>query len=218
MGNDCRVRMHLRMRRSNKGECRNLVNLLNTILSADWGMIVFKPPRASSLTLYPLLEKELIRLLKLHSLYLIGKLYVRNLTENHVKAMYPGDTVMPYWKSLENKMIEKPAIYYLFRSSDNRNISAKEIDMIKGWYCVDKKRQHYTRETGLRAIYYHEVVKTEGSFPFPMSDSDYEDTGIHAPCSLLSRYLQLFSFMTADADGANQIRSCLFEVNKNPAR
>ena len=211
LGENCKLQMRQSSDAKKKKECQNFIHLLGVMLPANLGMMIFKPPRASSLPLSQLLEKELIKLLKLHDLCLIGRLRVQSLTDNHIRAMYPGDVVMPYWKDLQKTLVGNTAIYYLFRSPNKRGISAEEIDTIKGWYYIDVKRKHYTKEEGLRAFYYHEVVRTEGTFPFTVVGStNYEDSGIHAPCSLSSRFLQLLSFMAVDVNGARWVRSCLF--------
>lgn len=214
LGEICKLQMRRSSNAQKQKECQNLINLFGIILPANWGMIIFKPPRASSPPLCQLLEKELMRLLKLHDLYLIGNLYIQNLNNDHIKAMYPGDIVMPYWKDLEKTLVGNTAIYYLFRSLNKRDIGA-EIEAIRGWYRIDAKRKHYKKEEGLRSFYYHEVVKVEGVFPYTMIGSaKYEDSGIHAPCSLSSRFLQLLSFMAVDANGINWARSCLSWLSK----
>ena len=219
LGENCKLQMYQSSDSRKKREYQKFINSLETILPSDWGMIVFKPPRASSLPLCQLLEKELRRLLKLYNLYLLGSLCVQNLTMDHIRTMYPGDMIMPYWKDLKETLIGNAATYYLFRSHKRRNISAREIDMIKGWYHIDVKRRHYIEKKGLRSFYYREVVKKEGMFPFTTIESaKYEDSGIHAPCSLLSRFFQLLSFMAVDSNGAKWVRSCFSGIKNNPAR
>jgi hypothetical protein len=188
---------------------QNFIDLFCEVLPANWGIIIFKPPRASLPLLCQLLEEELIRLLKLNNLHLIGSLHVQSLSKNHIKAMYPGDIVMSYWEDLEKNLVGNAAIYYLFQSLDKDDIGAK-IETIRGWYRVDTNRNRYKTEEGLRSFYYRKVIETEGVFPYTTMGSDrYEDSGIHAPTSLTSRYLQILGTMGRDEQFADWVRTRL---------
>ncbi len=188
---------------------QDFISLFCEVLPANWGIIVFKPPRASSPPLSHLLEEELIRLLKANNLHLLGSLCIQNLSKSHIRAMYPGDIIMPYWKDLEKKLVGRAAIYYLFQSLNKRDICA-EIEVIRGWYRIDVNRGRHKEREGLRFLYYQEVLKMEGAFPYTTIGSDqYEDSGIHAPTSLTSRFLQILGTMGCDKQFADWVRARL---------
>lgn len=176
--------------------------------NSSWGLFVFKPPRASQFLRIELQEK-FFELLNHRNLSCLGLYEVELLSERHINAMYPGDTVMPYWSDLKKKLLNLPAIYFLVSSRDQKDIHS-DIEEVKGWYRVDKARGRLTSSVGLRAIFRQIVESYEGYFQEMTVESDkYEDSGIHAPCSTTSRFLQLIGFMAVDSFGARWVRTCL---------
>ncbi len=176
--------------------------------SSNWGLFVFKPPRAS-LCLSAELQEKFFTLLEWRKIVCIGSYRVDALTEKHIKAMYPGDTIMPYWDNLKQKLLDLPATYFLVNSF-NKNDIRFDIEMIKGWYKIDEARGRLTPNEGLRATFRQLIEKNEGNFEeIALGSEKYEDSGIHAPCSLLSRFLQLLGFMAIDIGGAKWARQCL---------
>ncbi|MEW6408340.1 MAG: hypothetical protein AB1465_06665 [Patescibacteria group bacterium] len=176
--------------------------------SSNWGLFVFKPPRASAhLSLE--LQRRFLELLKQRGIVCVGSYRISTLTEKHIKSMYPGDIIMPYWADLKRKLLNLPAIYFLVAALTSKDISF-DIETIKGWYKKDESRGRLTSSEGLRAIFRQLVGKTEGYFEeIVVGSKNYEDSGIHAPCSLTSRFLQLLSFMAVDRGGAKWARQCL---------
>ncbi|MEW6170840.1 MAG: hypothetical protein AB1472_04720 [Candidatus Omnitrophota bacterium] len=176
--------------------------------SSNWGLFVFKPPRAS-MHLNVELQKYFLDLIKQKEIVCVGSYKVGALTEKHIKSMYPGDTIMPYWADLKRNLLNLPAIYFLVAALTFEDISF-DIKMIKGWYKKDESRGRLTSSEGLRAIFRQLVEKTEGYFEeIAVGNKNYEDSGIHAPYSLSSRFLQLLGFMAIDSNGAQWARKCL---------
>jgi len=187
-------------------ELENKKQEIESVLpSNNWGLIVFKPPRAST-RLRTKLQKELFTLLKQKNFFCLDSYEVNALTKDHIRVMYPGDTIMPYWHDLEQKLLNLPAIYFLIVSPEQKDIRS-DIEMIRGWYKVDKIRGRLTPREGLRAIFRQLVEEMEGCFEESVLGSEkYEDSGIHAPCSLISRFLQLLGFMAIDVGGRKWAR------------
>lgn len=160
--------------------------------------MILKPPRASLFLLNKSLERKLVRLLKLNNLQSVGSFCIQSLNTFHLRVMYPGDVLMPYWGDLEKNLLNRPAMYYLFQSAnknDNENDIYEKIEGIKG---------------GLRFFFYQKVSQIESSFPYVLLGSkQYEDSGVHAPISLNSRFLQLLGTMGYDEQFANWVRTCL---------
>jgi len=187
------------------------VNILG--VEKNWGILIFKPPRAS-LYLMAELKKALLSILEKKKIKLLGQYEVKALTKEHIFAMYPGDSIMPYWPDLESKLLYQPAFYFLVSSNESKDLFS-EIELIKGWYKIDVPRGRFSKQEGLRAIFRQLVEKHEGFFEEILPGSkEYEDSGIHAPCSFKSRLFQLLGFMVVDSYGAEWARSCLKWLNE----
>ncbi|MFH1551661.1 MAG: hypothetical protein ABIC36_02170 [bacterium] len=183
-----------------------------TFPNSNWGLFTFKPPRASSYLKMELQEKFFM-LIKQKNLSCLGS-YEIILTKRHINIMYPGDKTMPYWDDLERKLLNLPATYFLVISPEQKDIH-HDIEKIKGWYKTDETRGRLTGSMGLRAMFRQMVEIHERHFEETILGSDkYEDSGIHAPCSITSRFLQLIGFIAIDANGARWIRSCLPWLSK----
>jgi len=180
----------------------------------NWGIITFKPPRAS-LYLITELKEALFTILEKNNIKCLGQHKVESLTKKHILVMYPGDCVMPYWPDLESRLLHQPALYFLIASNESKDIIS-DIELIKGWYKIDTTRGRLIKSKGLRAVFRQLVEKHEGFFEeISLGSKKYEDSGIHAPCSLRSRFLQLLGFMAVDSCGAEWARSCLKWLNKS---
>ena len=191
------------------------LNMINAVLPRNnWGLMVFKPPRAGT-DYRASLESELRDYLQQYNLTFLGKYELKSLTRDLLIAMYPGQQEMNYWQNTEKQLLGLPACYYLFESEDNQFGDIRPyIESIKGWYKIDESKKRYSTRKGLRSIFRELVTSKEGKFHETLKGSRlYEDGGIHAPCSPTGRYIQLIGLMGCDIKAKNWVRSCLPWLN-----
>lgn len=176
------------------------------LLDSSWGQFLFKPPRASAEPYLTLMQNELLNACIDHELVLLGRYVIAKLSKKHLKAIYPGDSQAVYWSELLRCLVGKPAVIYLVKATQPRNVS-NDIRNIKGWFKSDLSRDRLIDKVGLRAKFSDLVLTNEATDLRVQNGSPlYEDTGVHAPCSVSSRYLQLLGLMGIDIVFAEYVR------------
>lgn len=175
----------------------------------NWGVFIFKPPRASTEEYFPHLLEELLRVCRKTGFFYLGTYQFSALSKNHLRAIYPGDHKMVYWPDLVKQLTTGPARLSLVQHQNVQDV-ADLIREIKGWFKPDHERGRLSDGTGLRNLFARQVLAKEGvDVRVEKGSLIYEDTGIHAPCSVSSRYTQTLGLMGVDPDFATWTRARL---------
>jgi len=167
--------------------------------SLNWGIIIFKPPRVTSLEVFSKLYRSLIERAEEKGLGVCGSIWFR-FSDEYLRIIYPEDHTQPYWSSLVNNLLGGDACLFFLKGTDGDNIEEK-IHWLKGWFGVDFKRGRVLEMAGLRADFYRilQERREEGVVNIKRKDL-YQDTGVHAPISWASRWRQLLLLMNINPE------------------
>ncbi|MEX0587417.1 MAG: hypothetical protein WD940_01450 [Patescibacteria group bacterium] len=175
--------------------------------SANWGFLIFKPPRSTEDNFRKVLWKKMKSLLGKYGLLYLGSLVVGPLDDRHLRAIYPEDHTQPYWEDLVINLKGKSAVLVFFQLPDGVRDIKRKIHWIKGWVGRDIDRGRYQNSAGLRKEF-GRILEQQGEIQAMINPSKevYLDTGIHASLSIESRYYQLLSLMGCDKRIAEKAR------------
>jgi len=183
------------------GRAENGLNEIKKLLPpSNWGIIIFKPPRATLPEIFPRLRRFLTERAGEKGLAIYGPICF-NFSEKYLKIIYPEDYTQPYWPSLVDNLLGRDAYLFLLKKEGGEDDIEREVHWLKGWVGVDFRRGRVLEMAGLRSDFYRILQERgeEGVVNIKIKDL-YQDTGIHAPISWVSRWRQWLLLMNINPE------------------
>jgi len=105
-----------RIKRAEEG----LERIKRLLPPSNWGIIIFKPPRATLPEIFPRLRRLLEERTIEKGLSIHGPICF-NLTEGYLKIIYPEDYTQPYWPSLLENLLHRDAFLFLLKDDGRKD-------------------------------------------------------------------------------------------------